>query len=210
MNTTRLILVRHGATEANLRAPYTLQGLRPDADLASEGVAQAQAAAEILGTFAIGFIYCSPLLRARRTAGLINEVLRAPLDIEPALVEVDIGRWAGLTWEEIERRWPKELRAFRDDPERRGYLRGENLADVRRRAVPAVERLIDRHTGETILVVGHGVVNRVLLAHWLGLPLRCARQLPQDNAGYSVVEFHGSEVRVRTINEAHHLFGAAA
>jgi broad specificity phosphatase PhoE len=207
---TRLVLQRHGATQANLRQPYTLQGLRPDADLALAGVAQARAAAGVLRTLPIAAIYSSPLLRARRTAGLFNELARLPMDIEPALAEVDVGAWAGLTWAEVERRWPAEHRAFHDDPEHHGYLGGENLADVLRRAVPAITGLVARHAGETILVVGHGVVNRVLLAHWLGVPLRCARRLPQDNAGYSVVEFDDGKARVRTINEARHLTGAAA
>jgi broad specificity phosphatase PhoE len=50
------------------------------------------------------------------------------------------------------------------------------------------------------LVVGHGIVNRVLLAHWLGLPLRYARALPQDNGAYTILEFNDDKPKVRAMN----------
>ena len=69
--------------------------------------------------------------------------------------------------------------------------------------------LVRQHGGKTFLVVGHGLVNRVLLAHWLGLPLRLARRLPQDNAGLNLIEFHGLDAKVRTVNAVGHLAGVA-
>jgi broad specificity phosphatase PhoE len=200
LTTTVLILVRHGATRANVERPYTIQGLRPDSDLIDAGVVQAKATGQALQSYPIVHAYCSPLTRARQTAEVLADFLRVPLDVEPALVEADVGRWVGLTWAEIEQRWPAEYRAFHDDPERHGYPGGENLGQVRGRVLPAVEGLVARHRGETVLVVGHGLTNRVLLAHWLGLPLRYARQIPQDNAAFSAIEFRGAAVRVRTVN----------
>jgi broad specificity phosphatase PhoE len=207
---TTLILARHGATAANLSRPYTLQGLRPDSDLAPEGVAQARAAGLALRTYAISKIYSSPLRRARHTARLIAEATRAPLLEAHGLVEVDTGLWTGLTWQEIEARWPAESRTFHDDAEAHGYLGGENLRDVRDRVVPVLDAILARHPGKAVLVVSHGVVNRVLLAHWLGLPLRFARRLPQDNAGFSVVEVEAGTPKVRTLNQATHLGGLLA
>jgi broad specificity phosphatase PhoE len=201
MATTTLILARHGATAANLRRPYTLQGLRPDSDLAPEGVAQARAAAVALRPFPIAKVYSSPLRRAWQTA----RAIAADVAAEPGLAEVDTGLWTGLTWGEIEARWPDECRAFHEDPEAHGYLGGENLAQLRARVLPVIDPLLARHAGQTVLIVGHGVVNRVLLAHWLGLPLRFARRLPQDNAGFNVVEAEGGTIKVRTLNQAGHL-----
>jgi broad specificity phosphatase PhoE len=199
---TVLILVRHGATLANMVRPYVLQGLRPDSELTEEGVVQTKAAGLTLQSYAIAKVYCSPLKRAYSTACLIADFLEVPADVDKSLVEADIGQWTGLTWEEIEQRWPDEYCAFHDDPERHGYLGGENLAQVCDRILPAMEGLVARHVGETILVVGHGVANRVLLAHWLGLPLRYARRLPQDNGAYSIVDFQKTQAKVRTLNMA--------
>jgi broad specificity phosphatase PhoE len=145
------------------------------------------------------------LRRAAATARCITGSLGVPLEIEPGLVEANVGLWADLTWEEVERRWPDEHRAFHADPERHGYPGGENLREVRARVLPVITRLVERHSGQTLLVVGHGLVNRVLLAHWLGLPLRHARRLAQDNAGYSIVEFRSGLAHVRAVNEAAHL-----
>lgn len=202
---TVLILVRHGATRANLMQPYRLQGLRPDGRLAETGKRQADALGKTLARFPVAALYCSPLLRARQTARFIIDKRRIPKIIEKSIIEADLGEWSGCTWPEVEKRWPKEYRAFHRSPERHGYLGGENLTDVRRRVVPAVERLLSRHAGQTIVVVSHGVVNRVLLAGWLKLPLRYGRQIPQDNAAYNVIEFTDGKAKVRTVNAAEHL-----
>lgn len=198
---TTLLLVRHGATAANLRKPYTLQGLRPDAELAPEGQAQAAACARALRGTAITAVYSSPLKRAWATAEPIAAQFAVPLTPEPGLVEVDTGDWTGLTWQEIDRRWPAEAQAFRDDAEANGYLGGENLGQLRDRVLPVIDRLVARHPGETFLAVSHGVVIRVLLAHWLDLPLRFARRLPQENAAINHVTFGPAGVRVGTLNQ---------
>lgn len=200
MAETLLILLRHGATAANVREPYTIQGLRPDAGLTELGKRQARAAAKALRAYAPTRVHCSPLKRARQTARVIARPLRVPVDVEAALAEADTGDWTGLTWAAIERRWPAAFRAFHANPARSGYPGGENLAQVRARALPAVASLVGRHPGQTLVVVGHGTVNRVLLAHWLGLPPRLARKVPQDNAAINLVEFRQGQAKVRTVN----------
>jgi broad specificity phosphatase PhoE len=170
--------------------------------LTEVGIMQAKSAAAALRPYPIVQAYCSPLKRARETARLIGDVLDVPVDVEESLVEADTGEWTGLTWEETERRWPDEYHAFHEHPEAHGYLGGENLTQVRDRVLPGVNNLVARHVGDTILVVGHGVANRILLAHWLGLPLRYARRLPQDNGAYSVIEFQDGIAMVRTLNVA--------
>ena len=190
--------MRHAATAGNLRKPYTIQGLRPDSELAPEGAAQARAV--VLPPIAAA--YSSPLIRARETARIVARGV--PVIEEPGLLEVDVGVWAGLTWEEIAARWPAERAAFEEDAATNGYLGGENLAQVRERVLPAIARIVAAHRDETVLAVCHGVVNRVLLAHWMDLPLRHARKLPQDNTGCNVIDFHDGIAKVRTINR----FGA--
>lgn len=209
MPKTTLLLVRHGATAANLRQPHTLQGSLPDSPLAPAGLEQARACAASMRSYPIVKVYTSPLLRARATAEPIAAARGVPLEVEPGLLEIDVGQWAGLTWEEIDRRWPDEARAFHDDAGACGYLGGENLTQLRDRVLPVIVRLIERHAGETIVAVSHGVVNRALMAHWIGLPLRFARRLPQDNAAYNLIEFERGKVKVRTVNVAIHLPRAA-
>jgi probable phosphoglycerate mutase len=202
-----LILVRHGATLANVCQPYVLQGLSPDPDLVELGWQQARAVATASRTSGATHVYCSPLLRAAQTAQAIADELRVPVTVVPPLVEADTGLWTGLSWPAIEQRWPAEHAAFVQDPEQHPYLGGENLAQVHGRCVPAALDLVARHPGEVFVVVGHGVVNRVLLAHWLELPLRFARRLPQNNGGINIITFEGSKSKVRTVNALGHLPG---
>lgn len=207
--TTTLLLVRHGATAANLQQPYTLQGSQPDNELAPVGFAQAHACAAALAAYPLAAVCSSPLLRARDTAAQIAVWRGIPLELDPRLIEIDVGVWAGLTWQEIEHRWPREAAAFHDDAEQCGYLGGENLQQLRDRVLPCIDDLVNRHLGSTFAVVSHGVVNRVLLATWLGIPLRFARRLPQDNAAYNVIELRDGQAKVRTINRAAYLERAA-
>jgi broad specificity phosphatase PhoE len=65
-----------------------------------------------------------------------------------------------------------------------------------------VNALEDRHAGQTFLVVSHGVVNRVLLAHWTGTSLRDARRILQDNGAFNIVALEGGRANVITLNSA--------
>jgi broad specificity phosphatase PhoE len=204
MSEKTLLLVRHGATAANVARPYTLQGLLPDPDLNAVGIQQAEAVARALGRWPLARVISSPLRRALQTAQVVADHLTLPVEVAPLLVEVDIGLWSGLTWHEVERRWPAEHHAFHTDPEQHGYVSGENLGQVRDRVLPCISSLLDACPEPNVLIVGHGVVNRILLAHWLGIPLAHARKLPQDNGGISLVSF-APHPKVRTVNAADHL-----
>lgn len=202
---TTLYLVRHGATAANELRPYVLQGRRTDLPLTETGERQAVAAGRVFQSLAIDHIYCSPLLRARQTAAAIAEHHRLPIQLVPDITECDVGEWEGLTWEEIERRNPDACRAFHADPIANGYLGGECYQDIFDRVRPAFDELYRRHASESIVVVAHNVVNRVYLAHLLGMELRRCREIVQDNCGVNVITHDGKRPRVQTVNAAFHL-----
>ena len=73
-----------------------------------------------------------------------------------------------------------------------------------------MDELLERHRGETVLIVAHNVVNRVYLADLLGLGLGQARQVKLDNCGISVVVRDDDGTTVNTLNAAFHLQGVAA
>ena len=202
---TKLLLVRHGATSENTARPYRIQGALPDNELNAVGLAQVHAASGALSHHSIAGIYCSPLKRARTSANIIATTLSVPVEVVEGLVEVDVGLWSGLSWEEIEQQWPAEYRNFHENAGDNCYLGGENLTQLRDRTLPVIDRLVARHPAETLVIVGHGVINRVLLAHWLGIPLRHARRLPQDNAAITSIEFQDGLAKVITINATAHL-----
>jgi broad specificity phosphatase PhoE len=207
---TILYLIRHGATEANLAQPPRLQGRRTDPPLAPLGVRQAAATRDFLAIRPIDHCYSSPLSRALQTAAIVaapHGLAPIPLD---ALTECDVGRWEGLDWQTIRRLDADDYQRFHADPALFGYPGGESFGAVHERVLPAVEELLERHRGESILIVAHHVVNRTYLAGLLGLPPGQARQVSLDNCGISVVVRDGASTIVSTLNAAFHLQGVAA
>lgn len=198
-------LIRHGATAHNLAQPSRLQGRRLDDPLCADGRRQAEQTAALLARAGLGAVYTSPLVRARQTA----ELVAAPhgLSAEPVedLIEVDVGDWEGLTWDEIERDWPEAARAFLADAGLHGYLGGEDLRDVRDRVVPAMGRLAGENLGRSIAVVAHNVVNRCFLTHVLGIPVSQYRLITQDNCGVSLLRFWEGKTKIVTMNAVFHL-----
>jgi broad specificity phosphatase PhoE len=207
---TVLYLLRHGATEANLARPPRLQGRRHDPPLAPLGVRQAEATRDFLAIRPIDQCYSSPLRRAVQTAA----VVAAPHALSPepleALTECDVGRWEGLDWQAIRNLDAEAYQRYLDDPGEHGYPGGESFADVHRRVAAALEGLLSAHAGQSILVVGHHVVNRTYLSGLLGLSPGQARQVTLDNCGISVVVRDGGATGVSTLNAAFHLQGVAA
>jgi broad specificity phosphatase PhoE len=205
MSETVLILARHGATSSNLQKPYILQGRKLDPELTPLGRQQSRALAWALLTQPVRHVYCSPLRRGLQTADLVSAPHGVPVEQVEGLTECDLGEWEGLAWEAVAQRWPEEERRFRENAEVHGYVGGENLGQVRDRTLPVVEGLVARQQEGVLVIVGHNVVNRVLLAHWLGIPLAHARKLPQSNGGHNVVVFEDGKARVRTLNAADYL-----
>jgi broad specificity phosphatase PhoE len=122
----------------------------------------------------------------------------------PELRERDFGAWEGLSFDEIEERWPGEFRAWARDPLRFSPLGGESTLEVRDRVVPAVEDLLGRHPDAAVCLVAHGGVNRIVLCHYLGVPLEHIFRIEQDFACVNLIEFHHGYPVVRLLNGGVH------
>src|SRR5262249_16297843 len=158
----------------------------------------------------IDHCYTSPLLRAVQTAGIVA----APHGLTPtpleALTEADVGLWEGLDWQAIRYLDADGHQRFHANPAKFGYPGGQSFADVSARAPPALDDLLVRHRGESVLIVAHHIVNRTYLAGLLGLAPDLAKQVVLDNCGISVVVHDGDKTTVSTLNAAFHLQGVAA
>jgi broad specificity phosphatase PhoE len=167
----RILLARHGETPWNAEGRY--QGHR-DIPLSPAGIAQAQALGQRLNDVHIDRAVASPLARAQLTAVLaLGE--RAPmLVLDEGLREIGHGDWEGLLASEIGEKDPARLKAWRESPETvmMPGAGGESLRTVGDRAWKAFERACEGlGPDETVLIVAHDAVNRVLLCRVLGLPL---------------------------------------
>lgn len=167
----RVLLARHGETPWNAEGRY--QGQR-DIPLSPTGIEQAQALGERLAGVHIDRAVASPLVRAQLTAVLALGERSSMLQLDEGLREIGHGDWEGLLASEIRERDPQLLGAWRDLPE--SVLMpgegGESIGHVLERAWPAFERACaGLGDDDTLLVVAHDAVNRVLLCRVLGLPL---------------------------------------
>jgi broad specificity phosphatase PhoE len=202
---THLYLIRHGATPPNEVRPYILQGDGIDLGLSPSGQRQAAEVAQFLSDFPLDHVYCSPMIRARETATAIAQVHNKQIRPLDRLVECCVGQWEGLDWETIKARHPEEARLFHEDPAANPYFGGESYRDTLVRVQPIFQELLDRHRGESIAVVAHNVVNRVYLASLLGLELRRAKELRQQNACVNLISHDGQTTTVVTMNSVFHL-----
>ncbi len=205
---TELFLVRHGATEANERKPYVLQGQGIDLSLSETGRSQAEKVARFLSGFSVSAVYCSGMVRARETAGLIA----SPHDLTAQTVsnihEVDVGKWEGKSWDQVMSENETAYNTFMANPGETPYLNGESYRDVLNRTKPALEPLFEKHRGQTIVVVAHNVVNRAYLADVMGLELRLAKGIPQANCCVNIIHQKENQAELVTLNAHFHLFEA--
>lgn len=208
----KIILARHGETPWNAEGRY--QGQR-DIPLSDIGEAQASQLGKRLREVPITRCISSPLARAKRTAQLaMGETRAVELRLDAGLQEIAHGDWEGLLASEIRERDPALLKAWRDAPQSVLMPSGESLQQVLDRAWPAFDRACEGLSeDDTLLVVAHDAVNRVLLCKILGLPLSKLWAFRQAPTTINLLE--GSDVdhlEVVRLNDCNHcisLFGEA-
>jgi phosphoserine phosphatase len=205
---TKIILVRHGHVEGI--SPERFRG-RVDLTLTAEGRRQAAVTADrIHATWRPAAVFASPLSRCRATA----EAIATPLGLSPrpldGLIDIDYGQWQGLTPDEVRARWPGLLETWYRAPDWAAIPGGETLQDVLVRALSALRDVVDRHPSDTVVLVAHDSVNRVILLHALGLPLSRYWRLGQHPCAINEIDLLGDGSVVLSMNETGHLKQAAS
>jgi probable phosphoglycerate mutase len=200
---TRIILVRHGQTEWNRVERF--RG-RADVPLNETGLAQAQATGRrVAAEWQPIAIYTSPLSRSVKTAEAIARHFSLEVQIHPGLADIDYGEWQGLSPEEARQRWPEEIDAWYNQPHLAHIPGGETLGALRTRLMQTVNELVDRHPGDTIVVVGHTVINRIILLGVLGLGNERFWRIKQDTCAINVFEAEGNDFVLVSLNDTCHL-----
>jgi broad specificity phosphatase PhoE len=200
MNDMKTYLLRHGSTTANENNPPILQGRSLDLPLSLLGQSQAEKTAEFFSKRKIDRIFCSPLKRAFETASIIANKCGASIEVDESIIECSLGLWEGMTFNETKIKFPVDHQWFISDTGHRCYPKGESYAKVLERAIPFFDR-INGIDGVNV-VVSHGIVNKAYVSHLLDLPLKLAKNLPQDNCG---INYISQDKKVHIINSVDHL-----
>ncbi len=196
--TTRVYLVRHGAV-VGAETRRFIGHL--DVPLSPAGQAQIRSLAGRLEGVALDAVYTSDLRRTRESARILAE----PLGLIPVelteLREFAMGRWEGLTAEEIRALDPQAFVRWMADVGRFQFPEGESLPDLEARAWPAFERIVAAHAGGAVAIVAHGGTNRMILCRALGLGPERLLAVGQEYGALSVLEWAGARWVLRLLND---------
>ena len=200
---TKLLLTRHGHVEGIL--PERFRG-RAELALTKKGVAQAEAlAARIARAWKPAVVYTSALQRCVVTGTIIANVCGAKVIPLEGLMDIDYGAWQMRTHDEIKAEAPEAYRRWRAAPQRVRFPDGESLQDVVARTADVLRLVLERHPSDTVVMVGHDSVNRVILMQFLDQPLSAYGRLAQDPCTLNEVDVEGDDIHVRRINDTSHL-----
>ncbi len=199
----KIVFVRHGETEWNRVERY--RG-RIDVPLNSAGDQQADVTARFISeNWQPTAVYSSPLSRALETAKKIAEACGLKMQKVPGLYDTNYGEWQGGTPAEVAAKWPELSARWQTAPHTVTLPSGEALAEVQVRALAAVKEIANRHHDETIVMVSHTDVIRLILMGLLSIDLERFRHLRQDNCAISLVEASSGDYVVETMNCTSHL-----
>jgi len=187
---TTLIVVRHGVT-VHTSAKRFSGGLGGDnPPLSDEGRDQIRAAGEWLAPMAerIDAVVASPVRRTRESADILGELLGVAVEEEPGFAEMEFGRWDGLTFAEVGERHGDELSAWLGslDVAPPG---GESFRTVQERVLAGLERVREKHSGKTVVVVSHVTPIKTLVAHALDAPLAAVFKMELSPASVTVLSW---------------------
>jgi len=194
----KLYLIRHGESFAAYDGRYYGQ---KDLALSEKGRGQMAFLTERLWQLPPQRIYCSDLARARESAEVLGSRWGLSPIIRREFREVNMGLWEGLSYEEINLRYPKEAVEWAKGASTFRFPEGESLRGLKARVLSAHRKIIAENSDAAVLaLVGHGGPNRLILCHALGIPLTGIWRLGQDFGSLSIIDYHGSSALVSLLN----------
>ncbi len=200
-----LYLIRHGITQGGEEKRYKGS---IDVPLSHEGIEQMKRVREyIRSDVTLDAIYTSPLTRAVMSAKIIAEPDGPDPVVIHELMERNFGIWEGMSFNEIVERYPQEFNAWRENPLIYSPPQGESTMEVARRVKEALDKILNNSCDGSIkrpskiAIVAHGGVNRIILAHFLGLPLENIFRIGQDYGAINIIEFNDGYPVIKLMNK---------
>ncbi len=200
----KLYLIRHGQTDWNVAGK--IQG-STDIPLNEMGKKQAACLAKGMEKRPVSRVFTSTLSRAYETAKAIGDSQNVPVYGLLELQEVNYGYWEGLTMEEIEQRYPKELQQWYLSPVEVAPPGGETQTQVYERCKAAIDHILEQGDGD-VAVVSHGATVVFLLEYMLdGTGRDEEDDIIVGNASISTVEYDRDLKRfvLTELNDREHL-----
>lgn len=199
---TSIYLVRHGQTAWNKEEIF--RG-RTDIPLDETGLKQAELVGEYFKGMEVHGIYSSTLSRAWETAQKIAQFQNVKVQPLAGIIDMSFGNWEGRPHQEIRENDSKAYRQWVETPHLVRLPGGEGLDDVRVRAMAAMEEVIRNHPKETLVLVTHRVICKVLICAILGLDNSHFWQISQDTTAINLIQYRKEKYILLLMNETCHL-----
>jgi len=194
---TRIYLLRHAEVETRYQSVF---GGRIDMDLSARGHAQASALAAYMRRFQLDAIYASPMKRVQQTLAPLLGNGAPRLIVFDELREVDFGVWTGLTWEEVNQRHKVRASEWLEKLDQGVIPDAESAHDFRKRLEPCLLKILGEYSGQTVAVLCHGGVIRMLLSILLDLPIRKMAGFEIDYASLTQVDCYPQRSEIQVLN----------
>ena len=194
---TLLLLVRHAITDMTGKRLY---GRSEGISISETGRRQAADLARRMAEVRLGALYASPLDRCVETAAPIAEACGVEAETLEGVIEIDYGTWTGRPFTALRR-----LKLWREfhgaTPSTPRFPGGETLLEAQRRAVEAVEEVVERHPKQTVAIVTHGDVVALVLAHYAGVHIDLFQRLEVAPASVTAIAAGSGPPRIRRVND---------
>jgi len=190
-----IYLMRHGETAAGKKFIG-----QTDIPITENGKTQITAWKGYFEEITLAAIFCSPLKRSVDSAGLIRKSRHPEPEISSELIEIDLGQWEEEEMAVVKSRRPEEWEARGRDMDVFKPPEGESFLEVSHRVIPFFEDLAGKFPDKHILIMGHAGVNRVILCHILGIPIRNLFRLDQNYACLNIIERRERDFRLKAMN----------
>ena len=194
---TLVLLVRHGQTPTT---GTTLPGRAPGLHLAPKGIEQAEAAAHRIAPLRakVSAVYASPLERTQETAAPIAKAVRKRVRTEAGLLECDFGKWTGAKLKDLAKL--PEWKTVQKYPSGFRFPKGESFAEMQARITGAIDRLVARHAGGTVVAVSHADPIKAAVAQALGTHLDLFQRIVISPCSITAILYTSTGPMVLSVN----------
>lgn len=199
---TKVMLARHGETDWNRKEVF--RG-RIDLGLNENGREQAKALAQATKIFQIDAVYSSPLSRSLETARIVANMHDLDVKIAHGFIDLHYGEWQGLEHKKVKQKYSDLYLRWQESPHLVRFPGGESLEDVKVRALKELRTIVTEREGQTVMIVSHRVVSKVILCSLIGLDNSHFWRLRQDNCCLNIFECLGDTYSIHLLNDTCHL-----
>lgn len=194
-NTRKIFLIRH--CRPNITKNFSMCLGKKDIPLSNDGIAEAKILKEYFSNVMLSSIYSSPLLRSKHTAEIIADN-KMNVIVKDGFSEINIGKWDGMSFDEIKEKYPIEYKERGKDLENYVVEGGESMAACQARAIKELCKTLLESSGN-ILIVAHSGINRAIISKILGVSIKDSFAFRLEYGSINILTFNGVKLNVLKI-----------